>query len=138
MARRSRLLSLALAWAPAVLYMALIWGLSSIRIEGLPVSRFPMKDKGIHFVEFGVLGFLVAYAARRTWKAPSAARVFAAAAVIAFAWGVLDELHQGFVPGRDGDVYDIIADGLGSIAGTFALFTFAGLRASRRSRKAAS
>lgn len=137
MARRSRLATLALAWAPAVLYMGLIWALSSIHIRGLPISHFPLKDKGIHFVEFAVLGFLVAYAARRTWASRASIRAFGAAVIIAFAWGVLDELHQGFVPGRDGDVYDIIADGLGSIAGAFAFFTLAGLRASRRHRKAA-
>jgi VanZ family protein len=104
--------------------MALIWVLSSMRLEGLPVHRVPLKDKGVHFVEFGVLGFFAAHAVRHTWGHRPVGRLIATAALIAFGWGVLDELHQAFVPGRNGDVRDIIADALGSVAGAVALFVF--------------
>jgi VanZ family protein len=42
--------------------------------------------------------------------------------VITSAYGMFDELHQSFVPGRDASVYDWIADTLGAGfgAGTYA------------------
>lgn len=36
---------------------------------------------------------------------------------IASAYGISDELHQSFVPGRDCNVWDWLADTLGAIIG---------------------
>ncbi len=58
-------LAVALAWLPAALYMALIWTISSLSLTDVSVSRVPLGDKGVHFVEYGVLAFLLAHAALR-------------------------------------------------------------------------
>ena len=60
-------MKVAFAWAPALFYMGLIWVLSSMELTALPIEDFPLRDKGVHMLEYGVLGFLVAHAARRTW-----------------------------------------------------------------------
>jgi VanZ family protein len=125
---------LAMAWAPAVMYMSLIWALSSIQLPGVRVEDLPFKDKGVHFVEYAVLGFFAAHAIRATWRGRSESRVYLVAVLWAVGWGVLDEFHQAFVPGRDGDVYDLLADGLGAATGAAALIVFHRLRERRRTR----
>lgn len=107
---------LVLAWAPAVLYMTAIWLASSVAVD-LPIERFPLRDKGVHFVEYGVLGFLLAHAAFRTWPRHHHARTAAFAILVAVLWGLLDEIHQAFVPGRSSDALDLVADTLGAVAG---------------------
>jgi VanZ family protein len=109
-----------LAWAPAVLYMAVIFALSSVRIEAPMVEDFPLRDKGVHAVEFAVLGFLLAHATLRTWPRHALWRVAAVAMIIGVAWGVLDELHQALVPGRHAEVLDAVADAVGVVVGVVA------------------
>ena len=118
-----------LAWLPAALYMALIWALSSIALPELPIDSVPLRDKGVHFLEYGALGLLVAHATLRTWPHRSAARTLPLAVLICVAWGVLDEIHQAFVPGRSADVLDLVADTLGTVSGAGLRFA---LRVARR------
>jgi VanZ family protein len=131
----TRVSRVALAWAPVLLYMALIWGLSSIRIDAARVDLFPLKDKGVHFVEYGALGFLAAHAVRSTWPSRAPWRIYGTAVLVAFGWGLLDEFHQSFVPGRFGEVADAVADGLGAMTGAAALLIIHNLRTRRRARK---
>jgi VanZ family protein len=105
-----------IAWLPAVSYMLLIWVLSS-----MPGSfRFdfvPFRDKGVHFVEYGVLGVLLAHAVRGSWPAWRLPVIFLASWSVTTFWGLLDEIHQAFVPGRVADVRDVIADAIGGLLG---------------------
>lgn len=114
--RRPRLVS---AWAPAVLYMALIWTLSSLDLAA-PLPHFPLRDKGAHVVEYGVLGFLLAHAAFRTWPRHHPLRTALLAVCITVLWGWLDEIHQAFVPGRTSEALDLVADTAGAFAGVCA------------------
>lgn len=107
----------ALAWAPAVAYMAVIWVMSSFSHIDLPVQEFPLADKGVHAVEYGVLAVLVAYAVQQTFPARHLARTAIVSVLFVVGWGVLDELHQAFVPGRSSDVLDVVADAVGGTAG---------------------
>jgi VanZ family protein len=40
--------------------------------------------------------------------------------MLTMAWGLFDEIHQAFVPGRSADVLDLGADALGALVGTAA------------------
>lgn len=111
---------LVLAWLPAAAYMALIWLVSSVEAPTFPTSSFPLRDKGVHAVEYGVLGFLLAHACLRTFRDRPAVRVALFATLAAVLWGVLDEIHQAFVPGRSADVIDLVADSIGALIGTSA------------------
>ena len=104
-------------WVPALAYMALIFALSSMRISAPMIQDVPFQDKGIHFIEYLVLGFVCAYATRRTWPGRRPSRTILLGAFLAAAWGFSDELHQAFVPMRSADYRDFIADVLGSGAG---------------------
>lgn len=109
-----------LYWSLPIAYMGLIFFVSSIAWDVRIPSAFPLRDKGVHFCEYGLLGFLCAHAALGTWPSVPRARLLAAGAFIATAWGLGDELHQAFVPGRSAEFLDLVADGLGASAGAFA------------------
>jgi VanZ family protein len=108
---------IALAWLPALVYMAIIFTLSSMPALMPYAKYFPMRDKGVHFVEYAVLGFLTTHAAGRTFPDRARARVVIFGWMTAVLFGVSDELHQAFVPGRNADFYDLVADSLGALVG---------------------
>ena len=123
---RSRLIDAGLALG----YAGLIFFLSSQSSFPVPKEIWNF-DKVIHCVEYGVLAFLVARAVRPADRAalwPAAVAVW-----VAILYGVSDEFHQSFVPGRSSDVYDVVADSVGAALGA-AVFTFhsrGGLRVRR-------
>jgi VanZ family protein len=100
--------------------MALIFVISSFELEVPGIRHVPLRDKGIHFLEYAVLGWLCAAASSRTWPSASAWRIAAFAVFISALWGLSDEIHQAFVPGRSSEVADVIADLFGSMAGAAA------------------
>lgn len=93
--------------APALWWAALIWLFSSLPAAQLP-PLFPHADKLAHGAVYAVLGGLLTLACPVATLA-GAARVVA----IGTAYGVSDEIHQYFVPGRTTEVGDIAADWLG-------------------------
>ncbi len=105
---------------PALLYALAIFVLSAVPYAQPPPLGIVYEDKWIHLLEYGGLGFLVARALyfqkryewiRQHW--------FWLAVLITFAYGVTDEMHQRFVPGRHADALDAIADGFGGLLGAF-------------------
>ncbi|MBN1656275.1 MAG: VanZ family protein [Deltaproteobacteria bacterium] len=97
--------------------MALIWILSSISLQIPVVASLPFKDKGIHFIEYAVLGALNTFALTRTFPASRKIYVLLLAIFLTVTWGVLDEIHQAFVPGRTSASDDVLADSLGAVCG---------------------
>lgn len=109
----------ALAWTPALLYMGVIWALSSMATLPVSVSRFPLGDKGVHFVEYTLLGFLLAHATFRTWPTHHPLRTASLAIFVTCLWGFVDEVHQAMVPGRASEALDLVADFSGATVGVF-------------------
>ena len=96
-----------------------------------PVLPVPHADKGVHAVLFALL--LCSFRAWRGWRrTPVEWLPGACAACLVVAGG--DEWHQSFVPGRQSDVADFLADavGIGLAAGVWAHWSRA--RAHRRLR----
>lgn len=103
-------------WGPVVLQLAIIFAASSIpNLTHLPGD---ISDKSGHSIGYAMLAgvLLRALAGGRlqgvTWK-----RVLATIALSTL-YGVTDEFHQLFVPGRSADPYDVLADCVGSTIGT--------------------
>ncbi|MEW5733610.1 MAG: VanZ family protein [Thermodesulfobacteriota bacterium] len=115
---RETLSRFALQTLPALLYMAWIFYLSSLP-NPLPVPLPPGVDKIAHFGQYGLLGILLARAVHSRGSGGFFLRWLMAAALAA-AYGVSDEFHQYFVPGRNADVLDALADALGGAAGAWA------------------
>ena len=102
------------AWWPPVAWAAGI--LIATWIPGAFVPRLPGPegtDKAIHFIFFVVLAFLI----ERAFHAQGSARngVYVILALAAF--GALDEFVQQFIPGRDMELFDWMADVSGAIVG---------------------
>lgn len=104
------------AFAPPLAYMALISWVSSLPLT-LPFAGVPHRDKIVHVIEYGILGLLNARALRIGVPALRASRALIGAAVLTAAFGYFDELHQAFVPGRDANVFDLLADVIGAVLG---------------------
>jgi len=119
------------SWPGVVLWAALIFALSSVRTEvvGRP-SSIPF-DKFAHAGVYAVLALLVALALSR--RRPRVTLALALVALIlAAAYGVSDEVHQGFVPGRDPSIADWSADVVGSTLGVAAATLLRNVRLARR------
>ena len=97
--------------------MAFIFVISSFEVDAPGIEHIPLRDKGIHFVEYAVLGWLCATASRQSWPSASAWRTAAFAVFVSVLWGLSDEIHQAFVPGRFSELSDVVADLFGSLVG---------------------
>ena len=123
-----------IAWIMVILWMALIFNLSSqVREESNQLStgitvviekvvekvnpfdvKFDIKAinhivrKNAHFFVYLVLGILVMNAIRKS--------KYLALSICVF-YAISDELHQAFVPGRGPGVKDVLIDSSGSIVG---------------------
>ena len=106
----SRIWKLAAGWA------AVIFLLSSIPGRSFPQYKILSYDKVLHALVYSVLGGLVFLAVRRTW-ALKTSWLIGLSALLAVAYGLTDEFHQLFVPGRCADLQDALADGIGGLFG---------------------
>ena len=119
---------LVLLWTPVLAYMGFIFYVSSLSQAPLPRD---VSDKMAHTLGYSVLGALALRAVAGSAGLPIRAWHTAAAVALAVAYGITDEYHQSFVPGRDADVHDVYADAIGATLGTAAWWAWGILRKSR-------
>jgi VanZ family protein len=117
-------------WLPVALDAALIFYLSSI--PRLPSPPGPFSDKHFHFASYALFATLLVRALASGRIRNVTARIAIVATVLAALYGVSDEFHQMFVPGRSADPYDLLADTLGAAAAAGLLLAWAIIRRSRR------
>ncbi len=86
----------------------------------LPIDLPGQSDKLLHAIAFGALAASLAWALAPGVMALGRWRLAALAFALSAVWGVLDEIHQSFVPGRDADVLDAVADATGAAAASVA------------------
>ena len=130
----SRLSSLSL-WLPVAALATLIFVLSSFPYLPSPPGQY--SDKWEHMAMYGLLSTLIVRAlAGGRWIGVRAA-VFVGAVVLATLYGVSDEWHQSFVPGRTADAYDVMADAAGATLAAGLLLAWAIIRRRRRAAESA-
>lgn len=97
--------------------MAMLFGFSSL-------AKLPIPPGGVSYyhVHFAAYAGLAALTARATGGGLSDVswRAVVGAILISSLYGVSDEYHQLFVPGRSFDVLDMVADAIGSVMGASA------------------
>lgn len=102
-------------WFPVFLYSGIIFYASS-----LPDVKPPLEikniDKAIHILEYLPFGFLLARAFQQQWPAVRMGQVVTLCALL---YGISDEYHQSFVPGREAGVADVVADTIGGFLGVW-------------------
>ncbi len=98
-------------WLPVVAWAAVIFAFSSVPDLGTGLGGWDLVLRKIaHAAEFAILGLLLARAVGR-------ARL---AVVLGILYAVSDEVHQSFVPGRQGSALDVALDAAGVALGVFA------------------
>jgi hypothetical protein len=125
--RGSRAKQLTLRWAPAVVWMGAIFAVSSIPGSNLP-GGYSFQG---HFGEYAVLGILVTLALS---PGPIGWRRALLALAVCSLYGMSDEIHQAFVPGRQPDVLDWATDTAGAAFGIALTVAWLRWRAGGRSR----
>lgn len=108
-----------LRWIPAFFWMGVIFFLSAQPdLPHAPEAWLDVVLKKVgHAILYGVLARLYLYALRE--HRPALPRPHFLALLLAILYGVSDEVHQAFVPGRTPSPWDVLIDGIG---GAFALF----------------
>ncbi len=95
----------------------LVWAVIIFWSASLPGSGQPQAFTGLdkiqHVLAYGVLAFLLAKAIYRHF---SWSRLVVIVMVVVLL-GVCDELYQATIPNRNSSISDVMADGIGAIAG---------------------
>jgi VanZ like family len=105
-------------WGPVLLYMGLIFWSSSRERPGI-LSTTP--DYLLHGTAYSVLAVLSVRAlAKRLFSGLGVSHLLGGIA-IAVLYGMSDEWHQLYVPGREGSLRDLLADGVGAALGAAVL-----------------
>ncbi|MBL7141986.1 VanZ family protein [Patescibacteria group bacterium] len=97
-------------WLPIIIWASLIFYLSSIPDlkSGLETFWDTVLRKICHLAEYGIFFLLLARAMKQPLKW---------VIIISILYALLDEFHQGFVPGRDMALADICFDSAGVLIG---------------------
>lgn len=107
-----------MAWPVVIVWMGTLFFLSSLPSSPQTLA-FDFGDKIAHAVAFGILGCFLSFA-RLPCPLGSLNRVILVT-VLVVAYGVSDEFHQSFVPGRDANAADVLADGIGGFVAAFVI-----------------
>jgi len=116
-----RILRAVLFRLPAVLIAGTLWFLSSQSTLPQPPGVLLGWDKMQHLLAYGVLGAAIGlwvplgFWKRRPWRA------VLLTTAIGSIYGAIDEIHQYFVPYRDSNVFDWVANTLGSFLGALVI-----------------
>ena len=103
-------------WLPIVFWMWLIYYISSFPspleqiIPEKALAYFDFEHFIYHIIEYAILSFLLYRALKITSKNPQILAI-----LITILYGIIDELHQYFVPGRILSIVDILIDLFGAI-----------------------
>jgi VanZ family protein len=102
---------------PVFLIIGGIWFLSSQSILPQPKGILGF-DKVQHLIAYAALSMSLGFwFSKKHWK-NNARSTMLLLFGIASVYGIIDEVHQYFVPGRDCNVWDWTADVLGAILGS--------------------
>ena len=105
-------------WLPLILYCLLIF-IQSANPSPEQIPSFKFVDKLLHFSAYAIMGILF-YRAYQTLKIKDNLRLLMLmSAVSASLYGISDEIHQSFVPFRQAEVADVIADIIGAFTGVY-------------------
>ncbi len=98
-----------------VAWMVVLWILSSVpglrngTLGGIPI--WPTVQNGLHPVAFGVLSAAWYWTLLPTGASGNRVWAFGLTTI----YGMIDELHQRFVPGRTSSLLDVALDAAGAI-----------------------
>ena len=101
-------------WLFTANYMGLVFYLSSQ--SHLPLPPIHGTDKIIHATVYFILAILLYFS---FFKSGLRKYLLLISVIFAVIYGISDEFHQFYVPGRDASIGDLIADSFGALIGSF-------------------
>lgn len=105
-----------LTWLLIISYMSFIFYLSSLPSPPQPIEGYEKEAPIVeHIIEFSLLGFLLVPG----FKNLRVRKFLFLAIVVGIFYGITDEAHQFFVPGRYSTFLDVLADSVGVFLGTY-------------------
>ena len=109
-------------WGPPV-----VWAFIIFLVSAYPIARaseIHWKDfvvkKSAHVIEYGIFAALVYRALRSSGVKRENAGIYAI--FLALLYGVTDEFHQSYTPGREPRVRDVVFDTIGAIASIYSIW----------------
>jgi VanZ family protein len=103
-------------WFPLFCYSAIISFASSLSSVPVPYTGLNF-DKLLHVAEYAVFGFILARALSSCERKYALHVLWGIVIILSLVYGLLDEFHQFFVPGRNCDALDVLADWVGGALG---------------------
>jgi VanZ family protein len=117
-------------WVPAAAWASVIFWLSSQPVLPSPGN---LNDKQAHALAYGVLASLCLMGLTGwRWRRIAGASLLGAF-LMAVLYGISDEIHQAFVPGRSPEAADVAADAAGAAIALAAAWAWAILLGRRSS-----
>lgn len=112
-----------LRFVPMACVMGTIYILSAQPGDSISLPQLPGVDKLAHMAIYGVLALTILFSFNRPTTKSDLKRVVLMTVSSCLVYGITDEFHQSFVPGRTPSVLDLLADCIGAfIACLFYLF----------------
>ncbi|MGA9115452.1 MAG: VanZ family protein [Bacteroidota bacterium] len=104
------------SWGPLLLWACLIFVASSLPGDALPAFGLFRADLLAHLLIYAVFAGALSRALRLDGRIPLSSGGRAAAVLaLTVCYGMSDEAHQAFVPGREPSFADLAADGAGAL-----------------------
>jgi VanZ family protein len=113
---RSKIRNFFSHWLPLIVYCLAIY-IQSDHPSPERLPTFAFSDKILHFAAYGLLGILFfrAYATLPLKDQKKALILLSIGS--ATLYGISDEIHQYFIPFRQADIFDALANAIGSTCG---------------------
>ena len=109
-------------WLPVVIWSLVIFYFSSLPTA--PITKVYWREfvikKSAHVVEYAIYATLMYRALKESGVDKKEAGVYSV--ILAFIYGISDEFHQSFTPGRDPRLRDIFFDTMGASLAIYALW----------------
>jgi len=102
-------------WLPVYVYAGLIFYFSSLPEIPELILKITKETFILHIIEYAILSILLLRAFINSKNIIFREKAIYLAIIITILYGITDEIHQHFVPGRTFSLFDIIANGIGSI-----------------------
>ena len=105
-------------WLPVILYMIFIFYMSSLEFPRKPnvhiaSSSFKVSDIVLHVLEYGLFS-IVLFRAFHNSSARFKEKSLYLTLIVAFLYGLFDEVHQMFVQTRFFEIKDLLSNTVGS------------------------
>ncbi len=118
---RSKIKNFLSHWLPLIGYCVAIY-IQSDHPSPERLPTFEFSDKILHFAAFGLLGFLFCRAYATLPLKDRRNTLILLSIGSATLYGISDEIHQYFVPFRQADILDAVANAVGSICGVIIFY----------------